>query len=110
MIEKTIIEYLDSMIGHVYAEQPEVMPSEFVLVEKTGGGMTDQIKRATIAVQSYAKTMLEAAELNEQIKDAMLGIVSLDEIASCRLNSDYNFTDTSQKRYRYQAVFDITHY
>ena len=23
------------------------------------------------------------------------------------LNSDYNFTDTSTKKYRYQAVYDI---
>ena len=26
------------------------------------------------------------------------------------LNTDYNFTDTAQRRYRYQAVFDIIHY
>ena len=32
------------------------------------------------------------------------------EVASCRLNSDYNFTDTTKKQYRYQAVFDIVYY
>ena len=26
------------------------------------------------------------------------------------LNSDYNFTDTETKEYRYQAVFDINYY
>ena len=27
----------------------------------------------------------------------------------CELNGDYNFTDTETKRYRYQAVFDLTY-
>ena len=36
-----------------------------------------------------------------------------DEVASIsavRFDSDYNFTDTDTKHYRYQAVFEITHY
>ena len=37
-------------------------------------------------------------------------MINLDEIASVKLNSDYNFTDEETKQYRYQAVFDIKHY
>lgn len=54
--------------------------------------------------------MYLAAELNEKVKSAMDEIVELDEVTRCELNSDYNYTDTSRKKYRYQAVFDITHY
>lgn len=36
--------------------------------------------------------------------------LNLDEIASVKLDNDYNFTDTETKEYRYQAVFDITYY
>ena len=63
-----------------------------------------------VAVQSWARTLLEAAELNEQVKAAMRRAADRDEIAHVRLNTDYNFTDTSTRHYRYQAVFDLVHY
>ena len=63
-----------------------------------------------IAVQSYATSMERAALLNEEVKAAMNEIVELDDIARCDLNSDYNYTDTSTKQYRYQAVYDLVHY
>ena len=53
------------------------------------------------------ETLLQAAELNEQVKDAMEDIVELDSISQAELNTDYNFTDTQTKRYRYQAVYDL---
>ena len=111
MIEKIIMDYLDANLGvPAYMEQPESKPASYVLIEKTGGGKTNQISSATIAIQSYADTFMNAASLNEEVKNAMESITELDEIGGCHLNSDYNFTDTSRKKYRYQAVFDITHY
>ena len=46
---------------------------------------------------------------NENV-ETMLDIDELDSISKCELNSDYNFTDTQQKKYRYQAVFNLTYY
>ena len=63
-----------------------------------------------MAVQSYAGSLLEAAQLNDQVKQAMDSLPELAGIGAARLNSDYNFTDTASKRYRYQAVYDVTHY
>ena len=40
----------------------------------------------------------------------MEDLADLDEVSACRLNSDYNFTDTTTKHYRYQAVFDLVFY
>jgi hypothetical protein len=48
--------------------------------------------------------------LDESVRQAMEQAVTLDNIASARLASNYNFTDTSTKRYRYQAVYDIYYY
>lgn len=113
MLESTLIEYLgENLDVSVYAEQPESLPDTFVLVERVGSSTYDRLCTASIAVQSYAGTMYEAAALNEEVKTAMdiENIGSLDIVAGCHLDTDYNFTDTSQKIYRFQAVFDLTYY
>lgn len=111
MIEATIINYLNTAVGlPTYAEQPKDPPEEFLLVEKTGSGMENWIHTAMIAVQSYADSMFRAAEINASVRTAMWQIDELENIYACDLNSDYNFTDTEQKKYRYQAVFDITYH
>ena len=112
MIEQIVLDYLEGQedLPPVYMERPASLPSTpFIVLEKTGSSMRNHIYSATIAAQSYAPTMLEAAQLNEAVKAAMLDIVALPEISAVDF-TDYNFTDTALKRYRYQAVFDIIHY
>lgn len=111
MIELTVLDYLEkNLTVPVRMEIPENPPDAFVLLQKTAGGETDHICTAMLAVQSYGPTLLAAAQLNEQVKDAMDGLSDLDEIARCKLNTDYEFNDMARKRYRYQAVYDIMHY
>ena len=111
MIEKIVLNYLEQAIPvPVFIEVTENPPPEFVAVEKTGSGRSDRISRATLAVQSWAGSLLKAAELNERIKTAMDDIIERDSISACRLNADYNFTDPTTKHYRYQAVFDLVFY
>jgi len=111
MIEKIVLNYLaDALEVPVSMEVPEPMPDAFVVLEKTGSSRENRIWRAAFAVQSYGKTLLEAAELNEKVKSAMDSLTELDEIGAARINTDYNFTDSKTKRYRYQAVYDLTHY
>lgn len=111
MIEQTISEYLgEKLSAPVRMEEEPGLTDTYVLVEKTGGGETDHIKRATVAIQSYAGSLYKAAELNEEVKKAMESIVELDTVSRCSLNSDYNYTNTARKKYRYQAVYDIVHY
>lgn len=110
MIEKTVLDYLAGRVTvPVYMEMPEEMPASFVLVEKTGSGVDNRIQRATFALQSYAPSMYEAAELNYLVKAAMDAMPETENVFRCKLNSDYNYTDTSIKRYRYQAVYDLTY-
>lgn len=113
MIEKIVLDYLNNALSvPVWAEIPkgEEPPAEFVLIEKTGSSKRDHINYATLAIQSYAASMFDAAVLNEYVKEAMDAVIQLDSICASKLNSDYNFTDTETKEYRYQAVYDITHY
>lgn len=111
-IEARVISYLQNALGTdaVYAEVPEEPDAEFYVVDKTGGGMANRIASSTIAIQTYGPSKLRASEMNEDVKEAMDGFSALDEIGSCRLNSDYNFTNTAKRQHRYQSVWDITHY
>ena len=93
-----------------YLEEPAEPPKKYLVVEKTSAGGSAYIKQATVAVQSYARTLKECAELSEQVIDAARRFPKLDEVTRVDLNSEYNFTDTTRKRHRYQAVFDITYY
>lgn len=111
MIEEVVLNYLlnDKHIN-AYTEKPKDPDARYVLIERTGGSVSNHIKSATFAIQSVADTLLKAALLNEEVKTAMEEIVKLDSIAGCSLNSDYNFTNTQTKEYRYQAVFNLTYY
>lgn len=111
MIEARIIEYLAETLDiPVYAEVPEAAEGEFLVVEKTGSARANYLDEATIAVQSYADSLADAAFLNQRVKAAMLNLWTLDDVSAVRLNSDYNFTDTTTRRYRYQGVFVVTYY
>lgn len=112
MIEKVLLDYLNNNLPGIraYMERPKNAPAKYVLIEKTGSGKEDHICSATFAFKSYADTLFEAASLNETVKEIVENSIELDEITRVRLNSDYNYTDTTEKKYRYQAVFDIKHY
>lgn len=111
MIEQTVKDYLEEQLGiPVRMEEETGLPKEYIVIEKTGSGQTNHIKRATLVIQSYSGSMYQAASLNERVKDAMEKIIEMDDISKCELNSDYNYTDTARKKYRYQAVFDIVHF
>ena len=111
MIEKILLDYLNATASvPAYMERPEVPPASYVLVEKTGSSRSNHINQSTIALQSYAPTLYQAATLNEEIKSLIDESIELDSVCRAQLNSDYNYTDTASKQYRYQAVYDITHY
>lgn len=72
MIEEILQNYLsDNLSVPVYLEVPETPPDEFVVIEKTGSGMSDHIYSAMFALQSHSLSLLGAAELNELVKSAM---------------------------------------
>lgn len=110
MIEEIVLEYLKSKGFRAFAEEPEDTKKEYVLIEKTGSGVENHVKRATLAIQSFSASLHSTAMLNEKVKKAMEHMIELDDVCKCELNSDYNYPDITRKRYRYQAVYDIVHY
>lgn len=111
MIEVTILNYLNSVLSdRVYMQRPAKEPKRYYLMELTGSSLDNTVFTSTLAIQSCAPTLYEAAEMSWSVVDAMRDAVSLDEVSKVDLNTNYNFTDPETKRSRYQAVFDLVHY
>ena len=113
MLEDKIISYLRRKTGlHTSNEKHAGRGyTEYILIQRTGGGKTNQVDRATYVIQSISViSKLRAAQICEAVKEAMEEFEQEDGIFSCDINSDYDFTNTSTKEYRYQAVFDITYF
>lgn len=91
-------------------EVPAERPSKFIVIDKTGSGLSEHIRSTTVAIQSYDVTKAKASKLNDEVIKQMLNITELDSVSRVELNTDYPFPDTSNKGYRYQAVFDLIHY
>ena len=96
---------------NIFCEVPEKgIPADYILIEKTGSSRENRINQAMIAIQSISQTSLfTTMAMNEEVKEAMDEIVGLPEIFRCECNSDYNYTNTATKEYRYQAVFDLSY-
>ena len=110
MIAKTLLDYLDHNLSvPVVMEAPE-QTTDYVLIDQTGSSRTNHIITTTFAIQSYGRSLYEAMLLNQRVEAAMDGFAELDEITRVELETDYNFTNTATKQYRWQAVYQITHY
>lgn len=111
MIEKVVLDYLNETLEiPTYTQEQHNGEKRYYLIQKVGSSIENKIDTSMIAVQSYAPSRFEAAEMNYAMIEAMNDIIRLDEIGKCQKNSDYDFTDTTKKRYRYQALFEIVHY
>ena len=111
MIEEIIRTYLLPLVSvPVYTERPETPPDSYIVVERTGGSIENHLRYAMVAVQALAPSMYGAASLHEAIIQHMMTLNTVDDVSGIRLNSEYNFTDTSIKGYRYQSVYDIYYF
>lgn len=110
MIAKTLLDYLASTLRvPVVMEAPE-QTTGYVLIDQTGSRRSNHIITTTFAIQSYESSLYKAMQLNERVKAAMDNFAGLNEITRVELETDYNFTNTATKQYRWQAVYQITHY
>lgn len=111
-MEEKIFNFLKGMGFVCYMEEPVKKPSEYVLIEKTGSSDAgDGLYSSLYAFKSYSTSMNKASRLDDKVKAAVLGMPqNVPGVTDVTLNGDYNFTDTETKRYRYQAVFEITHF
>ena len=110
-IEKKVREYLKSKLNiPVYLEEPEAKVTKYAIVEKVGSSVENLIYRAMINVTCYDSTLSLTAALNDDIVSYMEQMPDEElEVYDCFLNSEYNATETSTHRYRYESLFDITY-
>lgn len=111
MIEIAVLDYLSARLPvDVYMEVPPAPPRHFVVLRKGGSSRENYMDTAIFTADSYAPTLLEAAMLNQQVMTVMDSLTELDIVSAAKRSGNYPFPDTASKRYRYQAVYDITHY
>lgn len=111
MIEKIVLDHLTNKLDvPCYMEEPVAKPDEYVVIERTGSGVSNHIRTSHFSIQSYSKTLFGAASLNEQVEKAMDSLIEEDEVTRSHLNSSSNFTDPTTKRYRYQCSYDLVNY
>ena len=108
MIETILLNYLDAALDvPVVMEEPESPPEAYVVLQKTGSTLRDQLRSATFAIQSYGATLYDAASLNADVVQLVLAMNAADGVFGASLNSDYEYNNTDTKQYRYQAVLQI---
>lgn len=112
MLVETIIKHLTAKLGgvQVSGEAPAPDIGWACEVIKSGGGERNLVRQSLIIVRSYGTSRYQAAILNERVIKAMHSITDCDDVTSCELNTEYDATDPVTMRYRYNAVFNITHY
>lgn len=110
MIETSVLNFLKAHDLDVYCEIPENAPAEFYVLEKTGSSRTEHVFESTFALQAYGQTMYNAMQMSEDAKTILEELISLSSISRVSAIRDYNFTDPTTKKYRYQIVFTIIHY
>lgn len=95
----------------VYLEVINKMPEEYWTIEKTASKNRNYIRSAQFVVQSYAKTLARASELNEIMKLLIEELPDMNRrIISAEVDTDYPSIDTETMQYRYDTVFSINHY
>ena len=95
-------------LGYAASTQPPTGVTEFVTVERTGGGVTDMADHPTIAIQAWASTEPRAEEMANAIRLSCLTSRPAG-VASIAINSGpYRFFDESTRMPRYQVVLDCT--
>lgn len=111
MIELIVKEFAEQKLTvPVFMEFPHDPPERFVVLKKGDSGRENLINSAMLVADSYAESLWEAAKLNEQVKTVLDNLIQLDTVSSSRRGGDYPAFDTKNKRHRYQAVQNITHY
>ena len=111
MIESVITAYLAEELNiSVSGMVPSPMPEKFVTVEKTGSSTEDKVRRATLAIDSWAPDQETAALLNEEVIAAMYAAVTQPQISEVQCETDYNFTDTKTRKARYSAIFGVVYF
>lgn len=108
MIETTIRDFLKAELDvPVYMEILEKPAKSFVTIQKMDAGKKDHIKAATISIEAVAETKYKTALLSEQVVEKMEELGESDYVFSTELGGESDNTDTANKKYRYETIWNI---
>ena len=116
MLELIAYEYLSAELDVpvVFLEPTvpewEAVPEKYVLIKKLSEKNDNYLRSGSLALKSYAQTVYDAAVLDRAVRDAADRMIELDGIASAKLSSSYDSSDTTRKVNRYQSVYDFVFY
>ena len=108
-IEQIIRDYLLAKLNNVPVEvtEPTNALEKYITFRVIDQGIENYIQAVTVEFYSYGNSPLESSLLNEELKKAMLDIVELDEIFSCKLGGGGSDFKNDMKRFRYRSYFNI---
>lgn len=82
--------------------------TEFVTVERTGGGVSDLVDRPSLAIQTWAKTEARAEDMANAIRIALLTDTLPNGVHSVAINTGaYRFYDDETRLPRFQLYIDV---
>ena len=111
MIEFVIKEYLQQRLEvPVYFEFPRKPSESFLVLNVEHNSRENHIDSALLVVDSYGPSQLAAAQLNRSVKPVLDDLALLPNISASKRGGDYPAFDSANKKYRYQAVQNITYY
>ena len=111
MIELAIKEHMERLLdAPVFFEFPQDQTQRFVVLKIENNPRENLLDSAMLVADSYGGSQLEAAGLNTIVKMVLDSLIELPRISASHRGGDYPAFDTQNKRYRYQAVQNITYY
>ena len=111
MIEFIVKNHLERFLDvPVFFEYPRKPAEQFVVLKIDNNPRENLIDSALLVVDSYGPTQLAAAQLNKTVKPLLDDLALLPRISASKRGGDYPAFDSVNKKYRYQAVQNITYY
>ena len=107
-VEQVIIQNLVAAGYEAYASASNPMTSEFVTVERTGGGSTNKMDQAVLAVQCWADGRKAAADMADDVRCALEDMTGTHGLGAVRVQSLYNWPDPLSRKSRYQLTVNAT--
>jgi len=109
MIEAIVYSYLKTQFTDVEIgfEIPANHSETFITIQKIASGIDNHINAITLEFHCYAPSKYKAAALDEELKTAMLNIVTLGSVSACKYGGGNDSPDTNVKAYRYRSYYNL---
>lgn len=111
MINASIYKYLTDQKIPVHASFPKEVPeTAFCVMQQIDGTRSNQIEKCTFAFTSYAGSLYEACELNEEVKNALYAFVADPSISHVDLGGESSSEDAGNHLWKQESIMNFVYY